>query len=527
MSAGLDIVMPDDVAAPPPPPRTTRVSPLRVAILAVVTIGIVAGLVVLLRPVVSPPLPPGATGFAGYVDVTATPSYPFETPIGPSQRDVVLGFVVASPDDACTPSWGGFYTLDQAASDLELDRRIAQLRLIGGDARASFGGQANSELALACTDPAALAAAYQSVVDRYELTGMDFDLEGSALSDTDAMARRAAAVKQVQDRAVADGRSLPVWLTLPVDVNGLNEGGVTAVTTMLDAGVDVAGVNGMAMDFGAGRDRDRPMSDAVIAASTALQGQVRSLYGRAGTVLDTTEAWGRVGITPMIGQNDVAGEVFTIADAQTVNAFAREEGVGRLSMWSANRDGTCRRPLPTEVTVVQASCSGVDQEGVYFADVLGADAQVEPSAAASAPAVAAAAPSSGPEIVDDAATSPFPIWDPLGTYPAGTKVVWKRQVYQAKWWTSGMDPTTTVASEYDMPWLLLGPVLPGDTPAPLPTLPAGTYQDWESSKAYVAGARVQLDGVPYQAKWWTQGQRPGDSVAGGSPWLLVYPSGAQ
>ena len=46
--------------------------------------------------------------------------------------DVVLGFVVADPDDACTPSWGGAYTLDEAATGLDLDRRIARYRERGG-----------------------------------------------------------------------------------------------------------------------------------------------------------------------------------------------------------------------------------------------------------------------------------------------------------------------------------------------------------------------------------------------------------
>ena len=76
----------------------------------------------------------------------------------------------------------------------------------------------------------------------------------------------------------------------------------------------------------------------------------------------------------------------------------------------------------------------------------------------------------------------------------------------------------------DSPWTLLGPVLPGDTPSPLPTLPADSYPQWDATQAYVAGTRVQLGLVPYEAKWWTQGQEPGTSVAGGSPWVLVIPS---
>src|SRR5665648_590798 len=128
-------------------------------------------------------------------------------------------------------------------------------------------------------------------------------------------------------------------------------------------------------------------------------------------------------------------------------------------------------------------------------------------------------------VVDDPETSPFPIWDPLGTYPGGTKIVWHRQVYQARFWTSGFAPDTPVTHAMDSPWSLIGPVLPGDSPAALPTLPAGSYPQWDPDQAYVAGTRVQLDLVPYEAKWWTQGQQPGKSVAGGSPWVLVIPGG--
>ena len=509
------------------PPKTTRVSPLRVGILVVVTLTVIGTFIYFIRPAVIPATPPGPTNFAGFVDVTLTPQYPFETPPGPAQQDVILAFVVAGRDEPCTPTWGTYYTLEQAATDLELDRRISQLRLTGGRARVSFGGQANQELSNACTDQQALTDAYAAVVDRYELASIDLDIEGANLDDLAAMDRRALAMKALQDRAAADGRSLTIWMTLPVATYGLTDQGMASVESMLAAGVDLAGVNGMTMNFGGSRAASQSMADAVIAASSALQSQVRLMWSQVGQSLNGTKAWGRVGITPMIGQNDVEGEVFTIADAEEVNAFARGQGVGLISMWDLNRDATCTHPLPTVITVVQNTCSGVDQAGVSFANVLSADtdenAFASPEPSAGSPSPSASPTVTSPVIVDDPATSPFPIWDPLGTYPAGSKVVWKQQVYQAKYWTSGFAPDTPVASAYDTPWTLLGPVLPGDTPAPLPTLPLGTYEQWDPEQAYVAGSRVQVGEVPYQAKWWTQGQKPGESVSGGSPWTLVYP----
>ncbi len=506
----------------------TRVSFVRVLVVLVAVAGIGwSGTRAVSALVVGDP-EPGPSHFVPYVDVTATPRYAFETPEGPAQSTVALSFVVADPRDPCEPSWGGYYDLDTAGSDLELDRRISQLRLTGGDVRVSFGGQAGTELASACADPTALRAAYGAVVDRYDLTAVDLDLEGATLDDEAGMTRRAAAIKDLQDSATSADSELAVWLTLPVGQDGLTEAGRAAVTTVLAAGVDVAGVNGMTMDFGVATSAAQPLSDVVARAATALHGQVRTAYATAGQRLDTAEAWAKVGITPMIGQSDVPAERFTLEDAAAVNTFAREHGVGLLSMWSLNRDATCTSPLPSVLTVVQTMCSGVDQRGESYAEALATDLDLLPTGGSTA----TTGPTTSPEptatqapdgVVDDPETSPYPIWDPAGTYPGSTKVVWRHNVYEARYWTSGVAPDTPVANPMDSPWTLLGPVLPGDTPAPLPTFPAGTYPAWDAESVYTAGSRVQVDRVAYEAKWWTQGQEPGTPVQGGSPWVLVYP----
>ncbi|GHS86724.1 exported chitinase [Actinomycetota bacterium] len=522
------MTVPTVPTGPTDTPRTrtarTRVSFLRLAVVLVCTLAVVWVGVRSVSALVTSPASPRPSAFAAYVDVTVTPTYPFETPDGPAQSNVVLAFVVAGQDAPCTPMWGGAYTLDDASSQLQLDRRVSQLRLTGGDVRASFGGQAGTELATACTDTDALAKAYSSVIDRYDLRTIDLDIEGATLADAATTSRRAAAIKQVQDDAKADGHEVAVWLTLPVATSGLTADGKAQVTQMLAAGVDLAGVNGMTMDFGTLQPGDS-MSAAVLDAATALHTQVRSAYSAAGTPISDTRAWAKVGLTPMIGQNDVVNEQFTLADATTLNEFAREHGVGLLSMWSLNRDATCTSPLPSVLSVVQTSCSGVEQSGKSFAEVLADELPAvvaSPGPEPSGSATDATPP--GTEIVDDPAHSPFPIWDPLGTYPAGTKIVWRQQVYQARYWTSGFAPDTPVVVETDSPWTLIGPVMPGDTPAPLPTLPEGSYPQWDPAETYVAGTRVQLGLVPYEAKWWSQGQEPGVPVAGGSPWVLITPS---
>ena len=77
--------------------------------------------------------------------------------------------------------------------------------------------------------------------------------------------------------------------------------------------------------------------------------------------------------------------------------------------------------------------------------------------------------------------------------------------------------------------VLIGPVLPGDHPVPTPTLPAGSYPIWSAKQVYPAGSRVMLDGVGFQAKYWTQGDEPGaapQSPNEASPWQVITTSTA-
>jgi chitinase len=455
--------------------------------------------------------------FAPYVDVTATPTYHFENPTDPADRDIVLSFIVADPQQACTPSWGAAYTLDSASIGLDLDRRIVELRKNGGDVVVSFGGQANQELSSVCTDPTKLAAAYKSVVDRYDLSTIDLDVEGASLNAA-ADTRRAAAIATVQTAERAAGHSLAVWLTLPVAPTGLTDDGAAVLQTMLAAHVDVAGVNAMTMDYGSSLAKGQTEISATTDALRATQHQVGVLYSQANIHLTSAELWAKIGATPMIGQNDEVAESFNLAAATTLTAFVKSEGMARISMWSLNRDAACGANYPN-VTVVSNNCSGVSQAPIAFSKVFG---QLPGRPVDQASAVTTSDPSAVPT-VDNPATSPYPIWVSTAAYPAGSKVVWHHNVYQAKWWAQGQLPDAPVLQAYETPWTLVGPVLPGEHPAPLPTLPAGTYPAWSSSATYLAGARVLYDNVGYQAKWWTQGDQPGATVndPGDTPWELI------
>lgn len=126
-----------------------------------------------------------------------------------------------------------------------------------------------------------------------------------------------------------------------------------------------------------------------------------------------------------------------------------------------------------------------------------------------------------------ASGGPYPLWSTQVPYPAGYKVDFDGEEYEAKWWNRGVDPATPVAHAWDTPWERLGPVPSGDPGPLLHTLPTGTYPAWSSGTVYVAGDRVLYEGLPYQAKWWNEGSSPAGAYDHpySSPWkpLESYP----
>lgn len=500
------------------PLKTRRLSPWRVT-LAVLIVFVAAtfGIMSLQQWRTDATATSNEPWFASYVDVTSTPTFAFDQMGATNSRDAVLSFIVSSPQESCTPTWGSAYTLDQAGGALDLDRRIARLQQQGGSVAISFGGLNNRELALDCSDPAKLLTAYRTVVDRYGINTIDLDLENDGLKDAAAGSRRATAIAALQRERKAAGKPLAVWVTLPVAPQGLTEDGTSGVSRLLAGNVDLAGVNVMTMDYGNSKTEDMSMQVAAENALTQTVRQLGIIYKQNNIELSNATLWSKIGATPMIGQNDVKNEVFSLADAKGLNTFAKTRNIGRMSMWSANRDVPCGSNY-IELKVVSDSCSGVKESKGSFALALSdgftgslrLNAATETTSEIGATAVKS----------DDPATSPYQIWSETGAYLEDTKVVWHHNVYRAKWWTQNNTPDDPVLQSYQTPWELVGPVLPGEKPVTQPTVPDGTYPDWSGSDIYDTDQRVVFKGVPYKAKWWNQGQSPAasSSNANTSPW---------
>jgi hypothetical protein len=296
--------------------------------------------------------------YAPYVDMTLYPMYNLTNAmLNGGIKDFTLAFVVADPSGQ--PSWGGYpqYDVNGGAFDTQLKQQVAAVRAAGGDVMVSFGGASGQELAQADTNVAALTAAYQSVINDYGLTHIDFDVEGAAVADPASIDRRSQAVAALQKNAAAQGKDLQVWFTLPVLPTGLTGDGLYVLQSAQKYGVHVAGVNLMTMDYGdaAAPNPKGQMGTYAIDAATSVHGQLQTLYGSTKT---SAQLWQMIGITPMIGLNDVTTEVFDEQAAEQVVAFALQTGMGRTSMWSLNRDqkdpnGAIGYVEPTSSSLVQ------------------------------------------------------------------------------------------------------------------------------------------------------------------------------
>ena len=288
---------------------------------------------------------------------------------------MILGFVTAG--DGCQPSWGGYYTLDEAASTLDLDSRIAQTYKTDRTVTVSFGGQNGTELASACSDVDSLADAYQQVIDRYHITSLDFDIENSNLDGySETATRRAQAVAKLiaNEKAKNKGKDdtshdLIISLTLPADAKGLTTQGMQTVNAFLDAGVTLSTVNLMTMDFNVA-STSITQSMLIKSSLNAAHAQYKTLLYSRGKLFSDHQIWELLGATVLIGQNDTKNEYFTLDNAREINTFALETSLGHLSMWSLNRDQQCGENY-TNTNTLKTFCSGMKQTDGEFATTLG------------------------------------------------------------------------------------------------------------------------------------------------------------
>ena len=234
------------------------------------------------------------------------------------QKFYTLAFIIS--DKSNNPAWDGRIPMDK---DYYMNQ-IAAIRARGGDVIISFGGAAGKEIAITETNSVVLQAKYQSVIDRYKFTWLDFDIEGDSLKNSGANQRRNTALANLQ----AKNPGLIISYTLPVDPNGISDDAQKLLADAKAEGLKVHSINVMVMDFGPHFSKGKKMSDVSIISALKAHEQCEKIDPAI-----------QIGLTPEVGQNDEKSEIFSLTDAKELEEWAiTQPWVCSLSFWCSNRD---------------------------------------------------------------------------------------------------------------------------------------------------------------------------------------------
>lgn len=251
----------------------------------------------------------------------------------------------------CTPTWDDYSTITSTDARSAL---VKKAKTAGATPILSFGGQSGNELAKVCTSATSLVTAYTGVINKFGVSKIDFDIEGvGPLNDTTTNTRRYQAIKTLEKNFP----KLEVSVTIPVGLSGINAnatyGNALAFLKLAKSqGARIDVVNLMTMNYGS---RVANMATAATTAAKDALAQIKTIW--------PADTYNNIGITPMIGANDSAGETFTYANAGTIVAFAHTNKVRRLAFWDLNRDQACGTGDTKPDT-----CTGLTQQPLDYTD---------------------------------------------------------------------------------------------------------------------------------------------------------------
>ena len=428
--------------------------------------------------------------FAPYVDVTLWPTpslYKMYEATG--QKYFTLAFVLQGAE--CTPAWAGLSSLDMEFYQVQIE----ELRAVGGDVIISFGGANGTELALGCSDEGRILQAYQDVIDRYNLKWVDFDIEGWAVAERPSIDRRNRVIRQLQ----INNPDLKVAFCLPVLPQGLTHDGLYVIESAQNEGVSIDVVNVMAMDYG---DSPAPNPEGQMGqyAIDAAQNTYNQLVNMG---VDTT-----IGITPMIGQNDVPTERFYLQDAyELLNWAQATPWVSLLSMWSSSRDnGDCKPGT------LSPKCSGITQDDFDFTNLF-KEYTEGVSGGNLWPTVVLTSPTDGQTFEDNADVTI------QATASDSDGLVSQVEFFNGRQ-SLGIDsdsPYSVVwqnvsGGSYDISAVAMDNEGAEARSSVVNILVGNNIcqaDAWDSRTIYVGGDTVSHDNQEWEAKWWTQSEEPG------------------
>ena len=479
----IPILGPDPAHRPPLPSRRATLA-RRVRVLSA-TVAVTTAFAAVSTAVLGLSAGPAAA-------TTLTPSWyaqaPYVMPIDNNPPDLtavmsatgekafMLAFILAN-GSSCSPAWDGTAPV---SSDTAVASMISGVRSAGGDVSVSIGGYGGTKLGQVCSSAATTAAAYQTVIDKYSLKAMDLDLEEPEYESLSAVNNELGAVQILQ----RNNPGIYLSVTLPGTTSGTGYFGQNALNTAKSLGFTPD--NWSIMPFDGGFNGASSQQSAL----NSFNGMLTSTFGWT-----AANAWAHEGISQMNGRSDT-GEKFTTADFASNLTFAKSVGLGRFTFWSVNRDRQCAGGA-TDTT--SGTCSSVVQGDWDFTKY---DVQFQGGGGGTTTPTATPTTTTTPTT---GTCSGAAAWVAATAYNGGAVVSYGGHTWTAKWWTQGDVPGN---NSQDV-WSDNGACSGGSST----TAPTGTCTAtaWVAATAYNGGAVVSYGGHKWTAKWWTQGDVPGNN----------------
>lgn len=266
------------------------------------------------------------TSFAPYIDVTINANWATNPPgintklisdaVSLGVKKFHLAFLVQDQTSKQLV-WGNTYFPYSSVKPV-----CDIIHAAGGEPIAAFGGASGTDPSVSRTQ-ADLTNIYLNLKKDFGIQHIDFDFETAGQYNY-KVAFPAALAAQKQDPTL--------WfsLTLPVMPSGLTGEGIAMVTYAKQIGLAL-NVQIMAMDYGSSGTN---MGAAAVSAIDATKNNLARIYPDK----SAADLYKMIGVIPMIGQNDTAGEMFSFADATKTALYAKQQNLNLVSMWSLGRD---------------------------------------------------------------------------------------------------------------------------------------------------------------------------------------------
>ena len=258
-------------------------------------------------------------------------------------RWFTMAFVLSG--GGCTPAWDSNRPLLGGVDQ----QTINAIRSAGGDIVPSFGGWSGNKLGPNCSTPAALAGAYQQVINAYNLKAIDIDIENTDEFENDTVRNRILAALKIVKQ---NNPGIQTIVTFPTTTTGPSYYGNRLIeeAAAMQANIDVFTI--MPFDFGSAN-----IGQDTINASEGLKNKLKSTFGWT-----DAQAYAHMGISGMNGLSDQQ-EMTSVATWTQIRDWAKARGLARLAFWSVNRD----RPCPGGGVV--SHCSGIAQADWEFSRI--------------------------------------------------------------------------------------------------------------------------------------------------------------